>query len=57
MVGGDWLYRREYRTVAEELEAVAAVTADEVRAVLERYPLANGTTVMIGPLAEVAAPG
>ena len=56
MVGGDWLYRREYRTVAEELEAVAAVTADEVRAVLKRYPLTHGTTVMIGPLAEGVAP-
>ncbi|MFZ1937168.1 MAG: pitrilysin family protein [Thermoguttaceae bacterium] len=52
-VGTDWVYRREYRSVEEELDAVAALTAADLRAVLAKYPLTNPTTVTIGPLAEL----
>ena len=55
-VGGDWVYRRQYRSVRDELEAVAAVTPDEIAAVLSKYPLGRSTTVTIGPLADVPAP-
>jgi predicted Zn-dependent peptidase len=55
-VGSDWLYRREYRAVRDDLETVAAVTPDEVAAVLAKYPLSRCTTVAIGPLPEVPAP-
>lgn len=40
----------------DELEAVAAVTLDDVVAVLAKYPLTRSTTVTIGPLERVAAP-
>jgi predicted Zn-dependent peptidase len=55
-VGTDWVYRREYRTIESELDAVAALTLDDLHAVLAKYPLADPTTVTIGPLAELRNP-
>jgi predicted Zn-dependent peptidase len=55
-LGNDWVYRREYHPIEAELKAVAAVTVDDLAAVLAKYPLTRSTTVTIGPLAEVAAP-
>jgi predicted Zn-dependent peptidase len=55
-VGGDWVYRREYRTVEEELDLVAALGVEDVAAVLARYPLLSNTTLAIGPLAELQQP-
>jgi predicted Zn-dependent peptidase len=55
-VGGNWLQRREYRTVKNDLDAVEAVTLADIEAVLKKYPLSVSTTVVIGPQAEVAAP-
>jgi len=52
-VGGNWLQRREYRSVANDLATVDAVTLNEVHAVLAKYPLSRATTVTIGPLAEL----
>ncbi len=48
-VGGDWVYRREYRSLENDLDLVAAITLDEVAAVLKRYSLLEGTTLSIGP--------
>ena len=55
-IGADWVYRREYRTVGDDLDKLAAITPDEVTAVLAKYPLSRSTTVTVGPLAEVAPP-
>lgn len=55
-VGGDWIYRREYRTVRELLEAYDRVTVDDVHAVLARYPLSKHTAIAIGPEAHLQAP-
>jgi predicted Zn-dependent peptidase len=55
-VGSDWVYRREYRPVEGEMDAVAALTLDDLRAVLAKYPLTNPTTITIGPLAELEKP-
>jgi len=55
-VGGDWVYRHEYRSVSEELEVVAAVTLEEIAAVLAKCPLTRPTTLTIGPLADVPVP-
>jgi predicted Zn-dependent peptidase len=51
-VGGNWLQRREYRSVATDLATVDAVSLDDVHAVLAKYPLSRATTVTVGPLAE-----
>jgi predicted Zn-dependent peptidase len=49
-VGGNWLQRREYRTVATDLEALEKVTVADIAAVLAKYPLSNCTTIAVGPL-------
>jgi predicted Zn-dependent peptidase len=55
-VGGNWLQRREYRTVAETVKNYERVTLDDIRNVLDRYPLTEKTTVCVGPLAEIKPP-
>jgi predicted Zn-dependent peptidase len=52
-VGGNWMQRREYRSVADDLATISGVTLDEVHAVLKKYPLSRATTVTIGPLKEL----
>lgn len=48
-VGSDWLLRREYCTVEDDLAAVAKLTRDDINRLLKKYPLQSGTTVAIGP--------
>ena len=55
-VGTNWTHRRAYRSVADDLEAVEAVTLEQVAAVLARYPLSRSTAVAIGPLDSLAPP-
>lgn len=54
-LGMDWIYRREYRPTGVDLAAVARLTADDLMAVLAKYPLSRATTVTIGPLTELPA--
>jgi predicted Zn-dependent peptidase len=54
-VGGNWVQRGEYRTVAEVVAAYRRVTLADIHAVLERYPLTQATTVCVAP--SNAAPG
>ena len=49
-LGGNWLQRGEYRSVADDLASLDAVTLEEVHRVLAAYPLSQNTTVTIGPL-------
>jgi predicted Zn-dependent peptidase len=53
-VGGNWLQRREYRSLADDLQAVDSVTIADVRAVLEKFPLSKHATVAVGPLESIA---
>jgi predicted Zn-dependent peptidase len=55
-VGGNWLQRREYRSVADDLAAIDAVSLAEVGAVLKDFPVSVGTTVAIGPLTSLTEP-
>ena len=48
-VGGDWVYRREYRSLEEDLDLVASIRLDQIADVLERYSLVEGTALTIGP--------
>ena len=52
-VGGNWLQRREYRTVRETVEAYQAVSCDDVAALLAKYSLLKQTTIAVGPMAEI----
>lgn len=55
-VADNWLYRRQYRSVEEELAAVDAVALDDLAALLAQFPLTRGTTMTIGPLESLDQP-
>jgi predicted Zn-dependent peptidase len=55
-VGGNWLQRREYRTIADDLEALERVSVGDVAAVLKKYPLSACSTITVGPLKSVERP-
>ncbi len=55
-VGAYWIQSGEYRSVRDDLEAIEAVSLDEVAAVVVKYPLSSSMTICIGPLKDVAAP-
>ncbi len=52
-LGFHWTYRREYMAVEQELDAYSSVTLDDLRRVLERWPLAPMTVVSVGPTTEI----
>ena len=55
-VGANWIQRREYRSVRDDLEAVEAMTLRDLAAVRKKYPLSRWTTFVVGPLAQVSPP-
>ena len=55
-LGFHWAYRREYVSVADELEKVSAVSLADVRRVLDRWPLLPMTIVSVGPTTDVTPP-
>ena len=55
-VGGNWLQRREYRSVADDLDSVDEVTIDDMAKVLARFPLSQSTTVTVGPAEKIDVP-
>jgi predicted Zn-dependent peptidase len=50
-LGSNWVYRGEYRSVQDDLDAFRKITGDDVRALLKKYPLGQLTTSTVGPLA------
>ena len=55
-VGGNWLQRREYRSVADDLKSLDDVTVADVRGVLRRFPLSNVSTITVGPREDIRRP-
>jgi predicted Zn-dependent peptidase len=55
-IGGNWLQRREYRTVADDLRSIDAVATGQIREVLAKYPLTNASTITVGPREKVQEP-
>ena len=55
-VGADWLGRREYNSMQKDLDDVAAITLEDLAAVVKKYPLTRCTTLSVGPLDSVAEP-
>lgn len=49
-IGQNWSYRHEYRTPKDDLDIIDAVTQDDIRRVLKKFPLTTATTLAIGPL-------
>lgn len=48
-LGSQWLYLHNYIPLEQELERVQAVTADELRRLIERYPFAPQTLIRMSP--------
>jgi predicted Zn-dependent peptidase len=48
-LGGQWTYLGEYRSLAEELEHIMAVTPDDVRELLREMPFKPRAVVRLGP--------
>jgi len=55
-VGGNWLQRREYRTVADDIKSLDDVTTDQIREVLRKYPMTDASTITVGPREKVREP-
>ncbi len=55
-IGSDWLGRREYNSTQKDLDDIAAITVDDIRAVLRKYPLTRCTTLAVGPLRDLEEP-
>ena len=53
-VGSNWIQRREYKTVRQQIDAYRAVTCEDINQFLRRYPLTSNTTVTVGPLDELS---
>lgn len=49
-LGHDWLIRQEYRSVADDLARLQAITLDELHAVIAAFPFGLQTVVGVGPL-------
>lgn len=49
-LGGNWVYRGEYRSVQDDLDTLESLTLNDVRELLDQYPLATTTTVGLGPI-------
>ncbi len=49
-LGGNWVSRQEYRSVADDLETLRSLTVDDIRRVLDEFPLGALTTSTVGPL-------
>lgn len=51
-LGNNWLFRREYRSIADDVAIVQKITLDDIRRLLDEFPLGQMTTVGVGPLSE-----
>ena len=49
-VGSHWLYRETILSLDEELAQLDAITTDDIRALLDAYPLGQTSTAAVGPL-------
>ena len=52
----NWLYQHEYRDVDVELRHYQAVSLDDVRTVLDQYPLDRVSALALGPVEKLEAP-
>lgn len=55
-VGGNWIQRRQYLTVRDDLQAIERITREDLMDVLARYPLSVNTTLAVGPVEKLTAP-
>ncbi|MBN1765621.1 MAG: insulinase family protein [Sedimentisphaerales bacterium] len=49
-LGFNWIYRREYCSLEEDLRILQSVTSDDIRNLLDNYPMNHITILGLGPL-------
>lgn len=49
-LGHNWLIRREYRSVEDDLRILNGISQTDIRDLLDQFPLLDITTVGVGPL-------
>jgi predicted Zn-dependent peptidase len=49
-LGSNWLYRSEYRSIAEDLQLIRSLPINQIHELLERFPLKMTSTAGVGPL-------
>ena len=52
-LGGNWLARREYRSVADDLAILRKITLDDMHELIAKWPLRQTATVGVGSLTGV----
>lgn len=50
LLGGNWLTRREYRSVADDLRILRGITLDDMHRLIAEWPLEQTATVGVGSL-------
>ena len=55
-LGVTWTYLHSYRSVDDDLQAFEGVTLDDIRRVIETYPLDRHTVLALGPLDKLTEP-
>lgn len=48
-LGGNWVYRGEYNTVADDLQIVRSLSLKDISDMLREFPIVMNTTVGVGP--------
>jgi len=48
-LGFNWVYLQKYRTIADDINAIKAVTVDDVHSLIEQFNPADFTQLSIGP--------
>jgi len=49
-LGSNWLYRQEYRSIADDMKIIRSVTQEQIQELLRKFPLQMTTTAGVGPL-------
>lgn len=52
-LGSNWIYRQQYRSIADDLRMIRAVTLHEIHELIQEFPLRMTSTVGVGPVAEL----
>ena len=52
-LGSNWLYRQEYRSIADDMKIIRSVTQEQIQELLQKFPLQMTTTAGVGPLSSL----
>lgn len=52
-LGNNWVYRGEYRSMADDLQTVRSIKLEEIAELREQFPITMYTTVGVGPRSEL----